>query len=371
MTVELRFARKGPVAQAAVLTDGALTDYAAEDAGAPHRLGGIYRVKIAEALPAAHGAIAALGDTEIWIDFGAAKPPPRGATVTAQIEQAASRGKRARATLRPVLAGRSLAFDPAGKGPGLSHRIVGPARARLGSFLGRLAGEGGALIALHRAAEAPAEALRIEAAALGNVWRAARDRLAAPAGTEILAPRSVVEETLRRHVHADCRRILADSTRLLREIAAWLEYHAPEWTGELAESAGAAADRGLADALAEALQPEVALPSGARLWIEQTRALAAIDIDTAGASAGRAGRDRLHQEAARRIAREIRLRNLAGAIVIDLAGLGEASMPGLAAGVADDPMTVAIGTVSRLGLLEISRRRALPLLAEMPHGMAP
>jgi Rne/Rng family ribonuclease len=129
--------------------------------------------------------------------------------------------------------------------------------------------------------------------------------------------------------------------------------------------------------------PEVPLPGGGRLLIHPTPALTAIDVD-AGSAAG--ARDpqaqlRLNHAAVTEAARQIRLRNLAGPILLDLAGLTpkrrEALAEPLAKALAGDPLARLLG-LGPLGLFEILRQRIHPPLHEvlgwppspLTHGLA-
>jgi len=134
-----------------------------------------------------------------------------------------------------------------------------------------------------------------------------------------------------------------------------------------------------ADAFDDALEaefetlagPDVALPGGGRLSIHPTPALTAIDVD-AGPHAG--GRDaeaqlRFNHLAVAEAARQIRLRDLAGAILLDLAGMPvkrreQLSAP-LAAALAEDPLQPRLLGLTRLGLFEIQRPRIHPPLHEV------
>lgn len=122
--------------------------------------------------------------------------------------------------------------------------------------------------------------------------------------------------------------------------------------------------------------PEVALPHGGCLTIHPTPALTAIDIDAGGAVSGRGGKSATHRalnEAALPVlARQIRLRNLSGAIFVDWAGLSPrrrvALGPALAAALALDPLRPRLLGFTTLGLAEIVRPRIHPPLHELLAG---
>ncbi len=130
---------------------------------------------------------------------------------------------------------------------------------------------------------------------------------------------------------------------------------------------------GWIDALAD---HSVALPGGMRASIHPTPALVAIDVDAGGASADRRPK-RAAQLAANRtmlpaLARQIRLRNLSGAVVVDVAGLAlqhrGALAPDFTAALATDPLRPRFLGFSALGLAEIMRPRAHPPLHELLAG---
>lgn len=119
--------------------------------------------------------------------------------------------------------------------------------------------------------------------------------------------------------------------------------------------------------------PEVALPGGGRLTIHPTPALTAIDVDAGSHIAGDAESQlRLNRVAVAEAARQIRLRQLAGAILLDVAGLPvkrrEALAAPLAAALAEDPLKPRLLGLTRLGLFEIQRQRIHPPLHEVLSG---
>ncbi|MCC6717123.1 MAG: ribonuclease E/G [Acetobacteraceae bacterium] len=139
-----------------------------------------------------------------------------------------------------------------------------------------------------------------------------------------------------------------------------------------------AIDESLESILDSLAEPAADLPGGIRMTIHPTPALTAIDLDLAAASATRATKSRTHDSANRAalpaLARQLRLRNLSGAIVIDLAGLSPkrraALGPAFTAALATDPLSPRFLGFSALGLAEILRPRIHPPLHELlapPH----
>jgi Ribonuclease G/E len=138
----------------------------------------------------------------------------------------------------------------------------------------------------------------------------------------------------------------------------------------------AAFDAMVAEAVASLAEPEAPLPGGARLSVHPTPALTAIDIDLGAATAARGGKARTQLAANRALlpalARQIRLRNLSGAILVDLAGLSAARRarlgPALQAALDDDPLAPRLLGFTALGLAEILRPRVHPPLHETLTG---
>ena len=130
---------------------------------------------------------------------------------------------------------------------------------------------------------------------------------------------------------------------------------------------------GWMDALAG---PDVALPGGVRASIHPTPALVAIDVDAGGATADRrakpAAQMAANLAALPEIARHIRLRNLSGAILVDVAGMSLRRRPALApafqAALRDDPLHPRFLGFTALGLAEIMRPRVHPPLHELLQG---
>lgn len=248
------------------------------------------------------------------------------------------------------------------------------ARARLGALLAKF-GKGGAFLALHTAPAASDAALAAEAERLRAAWTRAGSALESSAPAEAIAPADPALDLLRLFVGSAAARIAVDSEALAASVREWIAANAPEWKGTVErEPVGRTTLEGEAvrAELAAALERDVPLPSGGALTIEGAGGMTVMDVDTEGAAAASAKATfaAVNRAAAREIARQIRLRNLGGRIVVDFAGLGEArALPAalgiLRAGAAADPMAVQIAAPSEFGLVEIMRRRERPTLAEM------
>ena len=135
-------------------------------------------------------------------------------------------------------------------------------------------------------------------------------------------------------------------------------------------------DEELDEQLEALAQPSVDLPHGARLHIHPTPALVAIDVDAGGATEGRLGKAASQLAVNRTVlpalARQIRLRNLSGAVLVDFAGLAarrrSSLTPDLKAALADDPLRPRLLGFTTLGFAEIVRTRVHPPLHELLAG---
>ena len=282
-----------------------------------------------------------------------------------QVTRAAWNGKAPRVSAEPALAGRYVVYFPDGDGAKVAHRIGDEAeRERLLSLSRDIAQDGGGMTIRSAAAGAAEEVIRAEAAQHRRQWAeicAKRARLAAPV---LLARGPSLPERLIRDILPPAARILTDEKKMLARLSAYAEAWAPEFLSRLDVVSDALFERhDAAGALSSALAPEVPLAGGGRLIIEPTQALTAIDVDSGvRAGARQSALSAACAEAAAAAAREIRLRNLAGLIVIDfptLAGAdaGAALLAEMRAHMKDDPVAHKVTGISALGLMEITRRR--------------
>nr|WP_246423572.1 ribonuclease E/G [Roseospira goensis] len=281
--------------------------------------------------------------------------------------------KAARLTRAVAVTTPRLALGGRRPGAAVSERITDAGeRARLLDLLKGMVAKGESLVARTRAAGADPGALAADLASLRAAWADLAARAEASPAPALLRPPPVDWDALLGPADPPPARIVVDDAAavpgLTADLAAWLDpvppvalHHDP---ADLFEATGAA------EALDAALAPVVPLPGGGRLIVEPTAALVAIDVD-AGAGDARTA----NAEALADLPRTVRLRGLAGAILVDLIPGGGPRLPGparraLEAALAADPATARLAGVSRLGLLEISRERRGPALASVATGPA-
>ena len=179
-----------------------------------------------------------------------------------------------------------------------------------------------------------------------------------------MGPSDPVQQLLVEHLGADPDRIVVADPAALVRARGYLAEWRPSVLDRLEHLPDAFAASGAGEQLAAALEPVVELAGGGRLIIQTTAALTAIDVD----GGGRRPLE-VDLEAAAEIARQLRLRRLGGTIVVDFIDLAAKSdrarlLATLRAALADDPAPVQVGRMSPLGLVELSRKRSGPSLAE-------
>lgn len=278
--------------------------------------------------------------------------------------------KGARVTADVRLIGLYLVVRPRSEAVEASNRLGKRAQALLLERGRRLFPNGGIL--LRRAATtADDAALLKEAAELGALWTEleARARRAGP-GPLDMAGDAPLNRLLRTVLGNPADAIVAADPDLLaaaRDFATSHRLDALE-VSALPGPAAAFESTGVAEQIATALAREVPLQGGGRLLIEPTAALTAIDVD-GGAERALA----VNLEAAQEIARQIRLRNLGGIIVVDFIGMAQRRdrqrvVAALRRAVAQDPFPVQVHDTSPLGLVEIGRPRRGASLAAVLAG---
>jgi len=302
----------------------------------PEQAGAVVQATVTRVLSGQNAAIVRWDSGEgYWSDAGNAKA---GDTARLQIKSAAYADKLPQLARDIALPGRFLLHLPQGKGVKLSRQAKGDAVPE------GLSERAGGWVVRHAAATATAEQVAGEAAYLQALGQQ-QPAIAAP---------TVWQRALIEH-GAVLQAIVVDDAATERTMRGWLTSFAPDLLPLITR----AADVLDWDALiAEATSPQVSLAEGATLTIEPTRAFWAVDVD-AGAA-----RNPLQVNilAARALARQMRLRNMGGVVVVDFItlptpALREQLLTALRQATTTDPAGVEIFGLSKLGLVEMTRTR--------------
>lgn len=386
MSAELLLSVSPGEVRGAVLEDGRAVELIVERPGGDATAGAIHLGRVTAVVESLDAAFVDIGGgAAAFLPARAAASAPgrtpiaalvhEGEAVLVQTTRAAAGDKGPKATRRLSLAGHRLVLLPDEPGVAAGRRLAAAERARLTAVVETLAKPGEGFILRSAAAGASAEALAAEAELLRARWRAVTEAARTRRPPALLdAEPGPVERILRDHLPAEAAGIALDGRAGVAAAMAWCKRFRPE----LADGIGiAGADlfeaRGVEAAIDAALSPTVALPSGGTLSIEPTRALTAIDVDTGGdARAGGQARAirATNLEAAAEIARQLRLRNIGGLVAVDFVHMRDAAHRREVAGAlrraaAADTMAVEVGEITRFGLLELTRRRERPALAEL------
>ena len=280
--------------------------------------------------------------------------------------------KGARLTTYITLPSRYLVYMPQSQGVGVSARIEDEAeRERLRSAVqaGVDASENAGYIVRTAAEDAPPGALLADMQYLRKLWQFVRHKgLRTDPGNLVHADLPLHLRVLRDLLRPDVDRVLIDQANAHREMLEFAATFMPEAMSRL-EPYGEARPlfelHHVEEEIQKALDRKVSLKSGGYVIIDQTEAMTTVDVNT-GAFVGHRNLEetifRTNLEAAVTIARQLRLRNLGGIIIIDFIDMEEPEhrrqvIQALEKALSDDHVKTNISSVSPLGLVEMTRKR--------------
>ncbi|PKE30384.1 ribonuclease E [Rahnella sp. AA] len=309
-----------------------------------------------------------------------------GQEVIVQVDKEERGNKGAALTTFISLAGSYLVLMPNNpRAGGISRRIEGDDRTELKEALSSLQlPDGMGLIVRTAGVGKSAEALQWDLTFRLKHWdaikKAAEGR---PAPFLIHQESNVIVRAFRDYLRPDIGEILIDNPKILdlakEHIAA---LGRPDFSSKIKPYVGEIplfSHYQIESQIESAFQREVRLPSGGSIVIDSTEALTAIDINSARATRGGDIEEtafNTNLEAADEIARQLRLRDLGGLIVIDFIDMTPVRHQRevenrLRDAVRQDRARIQIGRISRFGLLEMSRQRLSPSLGESTHHICP
>lgn len=354
------------------------------------RAGDVILGRVRAVVPSIRGTFINIGDQrDGFLPFPekAARPPVQeGEAVIVQVRHEAMADKGARLTTRVSLAGRYAVYTPDQPGINVSRKGNDPTLAdqAAAAIADEIEPGDGAIIRTATLLLGSAGIARAttELSGFRDAWRDARARQSQvkPPHCLLRAPDPVLQ-ALQGISSAQIRRVVVEGADGFLRAKSYLTAAEPDFLDRLEQYQGLEgvfAAEGVESELDAILGPYVPLPSGGCLHIHDTPACVTVDVDTdnAGSGGGKKGLDLIRQtneEAADTLAWALRLRNLSGNIVVDFIrdgdkDAGRALLDRLAVACSNDPVPVEVAGFSRLGLVEITRRRRAMSLPEVLSG---
>ncbi|MBM3639183.1 MAG: Rne/Rng family ribonuclease [Actinobacteria bacterium] len=280
--------------------------------------------------------------------------------------------KGARLTQEVSLPGRFVVLIPNSKTYGISKRLPEDERRRLRSVLDRVKPAEHGVIVRTAAEHATEHELRADMSRLVEEWKEIEEKSKAANGPTLLyrEPELAVR-VIREEFNAEYRGVVIDDRRLYEEVKAYVADFNPELADRVeyfdaeAEGLSIFEHHHVHEQLHKALDRKVWLPSGGSLIIEHTEALTVIDVNT-GKNVGTSNLEetvfRNNLEAAEEVARQLRLRDIGGIIVIDFIDMEirenrKRVVEAFRAALSRDKTRTQVFDISELGLVEMTRKR--------------
>ncbi|MGB3391983.1 MAG: Rne/Rng family ribonuclease [Stenotrophomonas sp.] len=308
-----------------------------------------------------------------------------GQEIVVQVDKDERGNKGAALTTFISLAGRYMVLMPnSPSAGGVSRRIEGEDRAALKEALDKLniPDDMGVIIRTAGVGR-DAEELQWDLDYLLSVWRSiAEAALAKPAAFLIYQESRLIVRALRDYLRADIGEILVDTEELYETAREFMQQVMPQTLRKLKHYKDDIPlfNRFQIESQIEAIyERNVRLPSGGSIVVDQTEALTAVDVNSARATKGSDIEDTAFQtnlEAAEEVARQLRLRDLGGLVVIDFIDMSSNKHQRevenrLQNALKYDRARVQLGRISRFGLMEMSRQRLRPSLGESSQIVCP
>ncbi|MDJ0928457.1 MAG: ribonuclease G [Gammaproteobacteria bacterium] len=376
--------------RAAVVENGVLQELMIERASRRGLIGNIYKGRVSRVLPGMQAAFVDIGlDRAGFLHVADIRPRRveaseedrepairdllrEGDEILVQVLKDPLGTKGARLTTYVTVPSRYVVMVPAGDNVGISARIEDEAeRDRLRLLVEECNGTDPRRGYIVRTAAEGAErdALRADMLFLQKLWDVVRERAnGQPTGSLVHEDLPLAIRVVRDLVSIGIERVRVDSEEFSQRLSEFTNQFMPEKALDIELYTGRRPILdlyGIEDEIERALQRKVSLKSGGHVVFDQTEAMTTVDVNT-GAYVGHRNLEetifRTNLEAAVAIARQLRLRNLGGIIIIDFIDMVEAHhrdqvLDALQSALAADSARTQITQVSPLGLVEMTRKR--------------
>ena len=372
--------------QIAILEGRELVQHYVTRAGARSMVGNVYLGRVQNVLPGMEAAFIDVGKGRNAVLYAGEVnyspedlegAPPRiehvlksGQSVLVQVTKDPIGGKGARLTAQISMPGRYLVLVPNSDITGISRRLPDEERRRLKQILRTIRPEGHGVIIRTAAEDADEEALAADLARLLEEWKDIEKkakRAKAPA-TLYEEPELTVRAVRDLFTDEEFRELVTDSPRVHELVSEYLTGIAPDLLPKVRLHEGKLPvfeEFHVVEQIHKGLDRKVWLPSGGYIVIDRTEAMTVIDVNT-GKSVGKTNLEETvvntNVEAAREVARQLRLRDIGGMIIIDFIDMlleqnKRKVIDALREEMAKDKTRSQIFDISPLGLLEVTRKR--------------
>ena len=375
--------------QIAVIEDKVMVEHYVNRNANVSYVGNVYLGRVQNVLPSMEAAFVDIGKGrnavlyagEVnWDAAGISETQPRkiemvlktGQPVLVQVTKDPIGQKGARLTSQISLPGRYVVYVPGGGMSGISKRLPESERTRLKAILKNLIPEEAGVIVRTAAEGVSEEELTNDVARLKAQWEDIYQKSENPnfhAPALLLSEPDLAVRVIRDIFNEDFRKLTIQGNEAWEEISSYLGSIAPELVSKLEKYTGTGdlfADFRVEEQLAKAFDRKVYLPSGGSLVIDRTEAMIVIDVNT-GKFIGKGGNleetvTKNNLEAAEEIARQLRLRDLGGIIVIDFIDMvlesnRDAVLRRLVECLGRDRTKHQVAEVTSLGLVQMTRKR--------------
>ena len=386
---EMLVRQVGDRTQIAVLEDKIMVEHYVNRNSNISYVGNVYLGRVQNVLPSMEAAFVDIGKGrnavlyagEVnWDAAGLSESAPRkiehvlktGQSVLVQVTKDPIGQKGARLTSQISLPGRYLVYVPGGGMSGISRRLPDQERSRLKSILKNLIPEEAGVIVRTASEGASEEELERDVIRLKAQWEDIQEKAENPSTSSpslLYSEPDLTVRVIRDIFNEDFRRLVVQGNEAWDDINNYLGHIAPELTTKIEKWTGTRdmfVEHRIEEQLAKAFDRKVYLPSGGSLVIDRTEAMIVIDVNT-GKFIGKGGNleetvTKNNLEAAEEIARQLRLRDMGGIIVIDFIDMALESnrdqvLRRLVECLGRDRTKHQVAEVTSLGLVQMTRKR--------------
>ena len=386
---EMLVRQVGDRTQIAVLEDKIMVEHYVNRNSNISYVGNVYLGRVQNVLPSMEAAFVDIGKGrnavlyagEVnWDAAGLSESAPRkiehvlktGQSVLVQVTKDPIGQKGARLTSQISLPGRYLVYVPGGGMSGISRRLPDQERSRLKSILKNLIPEEAGVIVRTASEGASEEELERDVIRLKAQWEDIQEQAENPSTSSpslLYSEPDLTVRVIRDIFNEDFRRLVVQGNEAWDDINNYLGHIAPELTTKIEKWTGTRdmfVEHRIEEQLAKAFDRKVYLPSGGSLVIDRTEAMIVIDVNT-GKFIGKGGNleetvTKNNLEAAEEIARQLRLRDMGGIIVIDFIDMALESnrdqvLRRLVECLGRDRTKHQVAEVTSLGLVQMTRKR--------------